>query len=244
MRPDSGVGRERVPRLAVWVAVAIAALAAAGIVVGLTLHGGGGGGTGAGALVCIGPGHGGSDTGAKDNGVKEKDVNLDIALRARALLDAKGYRVIMTRDTDTNVSLAMRCAIANGARAAVFVSIHNNARPPDVAGTTTYCYRYSPKGRRLATYIQWQVVSHIKRPDRGVRGAGLYVLKYARMPAALLECVFLTDAREAMLVGNPAFRQKIAEGVAAGVGDYLNSGQGKMAEPEPQADKGFSAPAS
>jgi N-acetylmuramoyl-L-alanine amidase len=225
MRPDSGAGRERVPRLAVWVAVGIAALAAAGIVVGLALHGGGGGGgTGAGTLVCIDPGHGGSDTGAKDNGVKEKDVNLDIGLRARALVEAKGYRAIMTRDTDTNVSLAKRCAIANGARAALFVSIHNNARPPDVAGTTTYCYRYSPKGKRLATYIQWEVVSHIKRPDRGVREAGLYVLKNARMPAALLECVFLTNTGEAKLITDPAFRQKIAEGVAAGIDDYLKSG--------------------
>lgn len=224
-RPDSGAGRERAPRLAVWVAVGIAALAAAGIVAGLALYSGGrSGGTGSGALVCLDPGHGGSETGAKDNGVLEKDVNLDIALRARAVLEAKGYRVIMTRDSDTNVSLAKRCAIANGAGAAVFVSIHNNARPPDVAGTTTYCYRYSPKGRRLATYIQWQVVSHIKQPDRGVKGAGLYVLKNVRMPAALLECVFLTDAREAKLIGDPAFRQKIAEGVAAGIDDYLKSG--------------------
>ncbi len=130
----------------------------------------------------------------------------------------------MTRDTDTNVSLAKRCAIANGARAALFVSIHNNARPPDVAGTTTYCYRYSPKGKRLATYIQWEVVSHIKRPARGVREAGLYVLKNARMPAALLECVFLTNTGEAKLITDPAFRQKIAEGVAAGIDDYLTSG--------------------
>jgi N-acetylmuramoyl-L-alanine amidase len=213
-------------RVVVWAAVGIAVLAAAAIVVGLSLRGGAGGGNGAGALVCLDPGHGGSDTGAKDNGVLEKDVNLDIALRARALLEAKSYRVIMTRDSDTNVSLAKRCAIANSAGAAVFVSIHNNARPPDVAGTTTYCYRYSPKGRRLATFIQWQVVSHIKRPDRGVRGAGLYVLKHANMPAALLECVFLTDAREARLIADPAFRQKIAEGVTAGTVDYLKIGNG------------------
>jgi N-acetylmuramoyl-L-alanine amidase len=226
-RPDPGAGPERVPRVAAWVAVGVVVLVAVSILVGIALRGGaGGGGKGTGALVCLDPGHGGSDTGAKDNGVLEKDVNLDIALRAKALLEAKGYHVIMTRDSDTNVSLAKRCAIANAAGAAVFVSIHNNARPPDVAGTTTYCYRYSPKGRKLATYIQLQVVSHIKQPDRGVRGAGLYVLKNANMPAALLECVFLTDAREARLIGDPAFRQKIAEGVAAGTVEYLKSGGG------------------
>jgi N-acetylmuramoyl-L-alanine amidase len=202
-----------------WAAAAVSVLAVVGIVFGLALHKS----DGTGVLVCIDPGHGGSDTGARDNGVQEKDVNLDIAQRARALVEAKGYRVIMTRDTDTNVSLAKRCSIANGAHASIFVSIHNNARPPDVQGTTTYCYHNSQEGRRLATYVQWEVVSRIKQPDRGVKGAGLYVLKNVYMPAALLECVFLTSTKEAKLILDPGFRQKIAEGVAASINDYLKS---------------------
>lgn len=126
----------------------------------------------------------------------------------------------MTRESDTTVSLARRCAIANGAGASMFVSIHNNARPPDVQGTTTYYYRGSELGRQLATLIQEEVVVRIRRPDRDTKGSNLYVLRNAQMPAALLECVFLTSAEEARLIREPGFRQKIAEGVAAGIDDY------------------------
>ncbi|HEY5531519.1 MAG TPA: N-acetylmuramoyl-L-alanine amidase [Candidatus Anoxymicrobiaceae bacterium] len=206
-----------------WIGIGIVAavLAALAGVLGFAIGRGSGGE--ARPLVCLDPGHGGKDTGARENGVAEKDVNLDIALRARQLLEARGYRVIMTRDDDTYVSLARRCAIANHAGATVFVSIHNNARPPDAAGTTTYHNFNSPNGERLATYIQWGVVAGIKRPDRGVKAKNLYVLRNSAMPAALLEGVFLTDATDARLITQAPFRQKMAEGVAAGVRDYLNS---------------------
>lgn len=174
-----------------------------------------------GVLVCLDPGHGGNDTGALENGVVEKDINLEIALRTRRLLESRGYRVIMTRETDTAASLAQRVATANTAGAAVLVSIHNNARPPDAAGTTTYCYRGSESGKRLALDVQHEVVSSIGRPDRGIRESNLYVVRNAGMPAALLEGVFLTDRSEAALVALPAFRQKIAEGTAAGVETFL-----------------------
>jgi N-acetylmuramoyl-L-alanine amidase len=206
-----------------WIGIGIVAavLAVLAGILGFAIGRGHGGA--ARPLVCLDPGHGGRDTGARENGVAEKDVNLDIALRAKQLLEAMGYRVIMTRENDTYVSLAQRCAIANQAGATVFVSIHNNARPPDAAGTTTYHNFNSPNGERLATYIQWGVVARIKRPDRGVKEKNLYVLRNSAMPAALLEGVFLTDATDARLIAQAQFRQKMAEGVAAGARDYLNS---------------------
>ncbi len=177
---------------------------------------------GAGApLVCLDPGHGGEDSGAYYNGVMEKDPNLDIALRARTLLQSLGYRVIMTRETDATVSLQQRCDIANNARADVFVSIHNNAYMTTSEGTETYCYYGSSDGRRLATFVHTEVVKRIQLPDRGVKEAGFYVLKYTNMTSALIEGAFLTNPYEARLLQDPAFRQKIADGVAAGVYRYL-----------------------
>ena len=172
-------------------------------------------------LVCLDPGHGGTDSGAKENGVAEKDANLDIALRARAMLEAAGYSVVMTRDSDRAVSLRKRCAIANGSHASVMVSIHNNSKPPDVQGTTTYYCRGSAKGALLAVCIQGEVAKRDGRPDRGVRSSRLYVVRNATMPAALLEGVFLSSAGEAWLIKQADFRQKIAAGVAAGVEDFL-----------------------
>ncbi|MBU1671749.1 MAG: N-acetylmuramoyl-L-alanine amidase [Actinobacteria bacterium] len=214
-----------------WIAVASAAsalvLVTAGVVAWIATRGTPGS-PGTGEVVCIDPGHGARDTGALENGVAEKDVNLDIALRARRLLEEKGYRVVLTRDSDTNPSLAERCAIANGSGASVFVSIHNNARPPDVRGTTTYHFRDSTDGRLLAVYLQQEVVRSIERPDRGTRGSRLYVVANVSMPAALLEAVFLTDPDEAALIKDPDFRERVAEGVAAGVEAYLKS----VPEPE------------
>jgi len=225
--PGAGT-REEKPRKAV--VVVIAALAAmvmmtvigTGVVLAL-IHGGSTTIVRTGAHVCIDPGHGGSDTGALENGVAEKDVNLDIALRARSLLESRGYRVVMTRESDTAVSLAQRVAIANSSDASVLVSIHNNARPPDAAGTTTYFYRASSEGERLALDVQRGVVGSIGRPDRGIRRSNLYVVRNASMPAALLEGVFLTNAGDAALIVLPAFREKIAEGVATGIGEFLKS---------------------
>jgi N-acetylmuramoyl-L-alanine amidase len=173
------------------------------------------------ALVCLDPGHGGTDSGANYNGVQEKEVNLDIALRARPLIQASGYSVLMTRTTDETLSLQQRCDIANKNNATVFIAIHNNAYTTESQGTETYAYYSSEDGRRLATSIHQEVVKRIKLPDRGVKEAGFYVLKHTDMTSALIEGAFLTNPAEAKMLQDPKFRQKIAEGVAAGIKSYL-----------------------
>ncbi len=213
-------------------AAGLAALAVIVIVTGIVMFQGGGATSKVtGAVVCLDPGHGGSDTGALENGVAEKDVNLDIALRTKGLLEAKGYRVVMTRVSDQAVSLAQRCAIANGSHAAVLVSIHNNARPPDVQGTTTYYCSGSEDGAQLATDVQSDVVAKISRPDRGIRESHLYMVRNVSMPSALLEGVFLTSREEAWLITDIGFRTKIAEGTAAGIEDYIRTAGAVKTQP-------------
>lgn len=204
----------------------MAALLAATLALGgAGVHGGAMGNPGPGpdALICLDPGHGGSEPGAIQNGVEEKEVNLDVALRARALLELRGYRVMMTRTTDVEISLARRCSAANKSGAEVFVSVHNNARPPDIDGTTTYYNRGFEDAWRLAACVQRSVVISIGRPDRGLKTRRLYVLRNTRMPAVLLEGVFLTDTEEAGLARDPGFRQRMAEGIALGIDLYLRS---------------------
>ncbi len=174
-----------------------------------------------GTIVCLDPGHGGSDPGAVGNGVLEKDVNLDIALRARNLLTGMGYQVVMTRVKDVYVSLEDRCKIANTSGAEAFLSIHNNASSQGGEGTETYCYYDSEEGRILAKAVHYQVVSRIGLKNRGVKEAGFYVLKNTDMPSALLEGAFITNSKEADLLKDPLFRQKIAEGISAGLAEFL-----------------------
>jgi N-acetylmuramoyl-L-alanine amidase len=211
-------------RSALILASGLAALAVIAIIAGFFLFNGGRSGvsqTPTGAVVCLDPGHGGTDTGALENGVAEKDVNLDISMRAKLVLESMGYRVVMTRESDVPVSLATRCGIANNARAALLVSVHNNAKPPDTQGTTTYYFRGSDEGAELAGTLQSAVASRVKRADCGTRGSRLYMVRNVQMPAALLEGVFLTNTTDARLIQDAAFRQQIANGIAAGVDDYL-----------------------
>lgn len=78
--------------------------------------------------VVVDPGHGGKMPGAiAKSGLREKDVNLDIAKRLKKLLEAQGMEVIMTRSADRDVALAKRAEIANNAKADLFLSIHSNA---------------------------------------------------------------------------------------------------------------------
>ena len=90
--------------------------------------------------VVIDPGHGGHDRGGGPRQkIPEKPYNLDVALRLRNVLNAAGYRTVMTRTGDYFVGLGGRCAIANGQRDAIFVSVHFNSAPREGAnGIETY----------------------------------------------------------------------------------------------------------
>lgn len=91
-------------------------------------------------LVVVDPGHGGGDTGAiGPGGIMEKDVALILAKKLKTALEARGIRVILTRDADTSISLVQRTAVANVNHADVFLSIHLNASPAASArGAETY----------------------------------------------------------------------------------------------------------
>ena len=99
--------------------------------------------------VVIDPGHGGDDRGGRSGKVYEKHLALDTALRLERYLQAEGYRVTMTRKSDTFISLSRRAAIGNRYRGAIFVSLHYNYTwRRSVSGLETYYY--SAKSKPLA----------------------------------------------------------------------------------------------
>ena len=78
--------------------------------------------------VVIDAGHGGNDPGAiGKTGLREKDINLDIAKRLAKLLSNEGVKIAMTRSSDRFISLSRRVDIANDSHAELFISIHSNA---------------------------------------------------------------------------------------------------------------------
>lgn len=79
--------------------------------------------------VVIDAGHGGKDIGATDNGAREKDINLGVALQLESILKKKmkDVKVVMTRDNDTYLTLQQRADVANKAKGDLFISIHTNS---------------------------------------------------------------------------------------------------------------------
>src|SRR5437867_6792015 len=94
--------------------------------------------------VVLDPGHGGSDKGQVSRHGCEKDFALDVARKVLPLLQAKGARVIMTREGDYFVPLEVRAKIANAARNAIFVSIHFNASNDDPNATGFEIFSFTP----------------------------------------------------------------------------------------------------
>jgi N-acetylmuramoyl-L-alanine amidase len=169
------------------------------------------------STVVIDPGHGGFDRGGiPGQQVPEKMVALDTALRLEKLLERAGLRTVMTRSTDVFVPLSVRSAIANAERDAIFVSIHYNASPRSSAhGIETYSE--NNRGAMLAARIQGRIISGVSTENRGIRSAEYYVLRNCRLPAVLVECGFLTNPTEAQLALTTAYREQVAEQIAAGI---------------------------
>lgn len=152
-----------------------------------------------GRKICVDPGHGGTDPGALGvNGSTypdEADLVLDIDLRFRTLLTGDDAAVLMTRDADTDVSLANRVDQANAWGATIFLSTHlNSADAASASGTETYAYQSGTTSAAFASKVQNELIDHMGRVNRGVKYAGFYVIKYTDMPAILSEGVFVSNA--------------------------------------------------
>jgi N-acetylmuramoyl-L-alanine amidase len=161
--------------------------------------------------VVIDAGHGGYDRGGiPGQRVSEKDMTLDVARRLRSVLQASGYRVVMTRDSDVFVPLGTRTAIANSNRNAIFVSVHfNSATRSGASGIETYFY--SRNSLSLASAIHHYVSGGAPSSNRGVRRRGYFVLRRTNMPAVLVECFLSSKACRGDCIRStePQFRRQL-----------------------------------
>ena len=177
--------------------------------------------------VVVDAGHGGYDNGARARqGMPEKMLALDVARRVKPLLEARGYRVVMTRTTDVFIPLGGRTAVSNAHPDAAFVSIHFNCSPRRSAyGVETYYY--DTRSRPLAANILREIAPCYGSCNRGVKYARFYVLHHNQRPATLLELGFVSNAGENAKLQDPRVRQTLAERIAAGI----SKGHGGHAPP-------------
>ena len=176
-------------------------------------------------IVCIDPGHGGSDPGASANGIVEKEVNLTVALLAKQMLEAHGHKVVMTRESDIYVSLSVRTDIASKAKADLYISIHHNASGNTSArGLEIYHSVTGSKGKHLAQLIHQRYTVLIPElPTRGIRtkiqddGRDYYaVIRETKMPAIITESGFITNTADAELIKQRHFQERQAQAISQG----------------------------
>jgi len=193
--------------------------------------------------VVLDPGHGGHDNGAVSRYGFEKDFALDVALRARQILEKRGFKVVMTRSADIFIPLHERAAVANHIADSIFVSIHFNSATSNPLARGFEIYSCAPRGAPatndgafsvrdlrdepgnamdtqsavLSGTIFHSLLGHVPFPDRGIKHARFAVLRLCSQPAVLVECGFVSNAADSSLIATPAWREQVAASIVTGI---------------------------
>lgn len=174
--------------------------------------------------IAIDPGHGGSDPGATANGLFEKDFNLDICRRLVQKLASYEAETILTRDSDTYVGLKSRADTANRQAADFFLSIHCNSGGGK--GFESYIHPgASPANLAIRDTLHREVARFMLSQnlvDRGMKAADFAVLRYASMPSALLEVLFIDNPGDVQKLQSDSFKDALAGTIARGLAVALN----------------------
>ena len=191
------------------------------------------------AKVFLGVGHGGSDPGAIANGLKEKDLNLAIALACNEELVRHGVTVQMSRTKDENDTLTQEINECNAFNPDLAIDIHNNAGGGD--GVEAYYYSGGGTSKTLAENIISEVVkigqnSRGAKTRKGSDGRDYYgFIRETRPPAVIVECAFVDNANDIKIIDTAGEQKTMGAAIAKGILKTLN-----IAYKEPVAPKTYS----
>lgn len=188
-------------------------------------------------VVVIDAGHGGNDPGKVGvDGSLEKDINLQIALRLRDYLEQSDIKVIMTREEDVGLyeptdtgkkrtDMKKRCELINESGAKVAVSVHQNSYHEEyVSGGQTFYYKDSEKGKKLAEILQARFTYVLGENNRRLAKANgnYYLFLHSKCPIVIAECGFLSNWKEAALLQDETYQDRMAWTLHMGILEYLN----------------------
>ena len=196
-------------------------------------------------IVCLDPGHG-PDTvnGSPDGTYKEREFAWDMGQRIKALLEAQGVSVAVTRTEDAKPSLTERAAVSNAAGADCLVSLHSNAAGNggwyDAQGLMIYTSAgpdYAPRNVLAMDIIdRMKEAGVLVRSTPIVHDMGLTVLVETDAPACLIEYGFHTNREDTALLKDSTYRDKLARATARGICDWLGVDWKEPEEPQQPAE--------
>lgn len=170
------------------------------------------------AKVFLSAGHGGYDPGAVGNGLKEKDINLQIMLACQAELVRHGVTVVCSRTTDENDPVAEEVREANASGADIAMSFHANAGGGD--GSETFCWPTSVEGKKLAELCE-KYTKQLGQNSRGVKTNNLMFTRATKMPAVLCECAFIDNSKDIAIVDTAAEQRAFGMAYAMAALEYF-----------------------
>lgn len=192
-------------------------------------------------VVVLDAGHGGMDGGAEsESGIKEKEINLKIAEFLKCYLEQGGAKVIMTRKEDVSLhdddnasiknrkrqDLLNRKKIANDSGADILVSIHlNQFEQSKYKGAQVFYEKNFPKSHTLATAIQNALRDNVDKTNNRVEmqiADNKLQFQNLNLPAVIVECGFLSNPEEALMLNTEEYQKKIALAVYVGILSYYN----------------------
>jgi N-acetylmuramoyl-L-alanine amidase len=188
--------------------------------------------------VVIDPGHGGKDPGASAHGLAEKDVVLQISKKMNDYFgEYKGVTVSLTRWDDRYLDLNERADFANARNCDLFLSIHiNSASSSQAEGFETYIHPdAASKTKNHQNQLHSTITNYLSRyqiKDRGKKQANFAVLRNTKMPAILIENLFITNERENQLLKDGKFIDGLAQSIVGGVARIYGL-EKKKTEPKP-----------
>ena len=190
--------------------------------------------------IIVDAGHGEPDGGAVSaDGVKESDINLQIANKLREELSLKGYQVIMTREDEDNISgltetstirsiksqdINNRVNLANSSGADFMISIHmNKYEDPKYYGWQTFYSKNSEKGKKLAECIQAGIKEStgIENKREALKIEGIKIVDKTTIPVVIVECGFLSNPEECTKLQDENYQTKLVEGIVLGIENFL-----------------------
>lgn len=180
--------------------------------------------------ICLDAGHGGADNGASKNQIVEDTFNLDMITRIGHHLRLKGLKTILTRETDTFISINRRAYIARKAKASLYLSLHCNAAASTSAqGAEVFYAAGDDKSKLLAE----KILRHLPllkirgaKPDNRSQHSSLGVLrgtwKYMEFGSILVELGFCTNKHDAELMRDKNQREEWAVEIATVIASAVN----------------------
>lgn len=191
-------------------------------------------------IILIDPGHGGIDGGAKgSDNTLEKDINLNISLKLKSVLEKKGYKVELTRETDTDLhtdgstirekkrsDLSNRVKKKEETKCDIFISIHQNMFPQSNCKGAQVWYAADEDSKNLGSDLQESLKLNLDKSNHRVAKQAKDEYRILRnnkeCASVIVECGFLSNSEELNLLKSDDYQNKVVDALTQGIEKYFS----------------------